>query len=131
MHPTGWRSKYSELKTWLDKYNDHPDAYRIYRLAKRRQPQKVKSPKKPTGEFLNGYGNISNDLIKPRIPFISKGNKHRKNANRLSIQFRRSINKRKTSLAQKLLNNKNTKKSLTRRRKSSIKSRIVSCLLYF
>ena len=113
LHPTGWRSKYNELKTWLDKYNDHPDAYRIYRLAKRRQPQKVKSPKKPIGEFLNGYGNISNDLIKPKIPFISKGNKHRKYANRLSIQFRRSINKRKISHAQNLLNNKKNQSYLS------------------
>ncbi len=120
LHPTGWRSKYSELKIWLKKYNDHPDAYRIYRLAKRRQPQKVKSPTKPTGEFLNGYGNVSNDLIKPRIPFISKGNKYSRNAYRISIQFRKSINKRKTSLAEKLLTNKNTKKYLTRQERAQL-----------
>ena len=29
LHPTGWRSSYRDLKLWLDKYNDHPDAYRI------------------------------------------------------------------------------------------------------
>ena len=40
LHPTGWRSSYRELKLWLDKYNDHPDAYRIERLALKRNPKK-------------------------------------------------------------------------------------------
>ena len=40
LHPTGWRSSFNELKNWLNAYNDHPDAYKIYRLAKRRKPKK-------------------------------------------------------------------------------------------
>ncbi len=131
LHPTGWRSNYNELKTWLHNYNDHPDAYRIYRLAKRRQPQKVKSPKKPTGKFLNGYGNISKDLIKPRIPFISKGNKYRKYAKRISIQFRRSINKRKTILAQKLINNKNNQRYLSRKERAQLRAELSHAYFIF
>ena len=42
LHPTGWRSSYTELKNWLKKYHDHPDAYRIYRLAKKRKPKKIR-----------------------------------------------------------------------------------------
>ena len=45
LHPTGWRSSYHELKQWLEEYNDHPDAYRIYRLAKKRKPKNSKYPK--------------------------------------------------------------------------------------
>ena len=56
LHPTGWRSSYTDLKKWLDKYNDHPDATRISRLAVKRKPNNSKSPKKPTPGFLNGYG---------------------------------------------------------------------------
>ena len=37
LHPTGWRSSYSDLKKWLDKYNDHPDATRITRIALKRK----------------------------------------------------------------------------------------------
>ena len=37
LHPTGWRSSYSDLKNWLDKYNDHPDATRITRIALKRK----------------------------------------------------------------------------------------------
>ena len=51
LHPTGWRSSYKELKNWLNEYHDHPDAYKIYRLALRRKPVKSKSPRKPSGNF--------------------------------------------------------------------------------
>ena len=42
LHPTGWRSSYRDLKLWLDKYNDHPDAYRISWIALKRKPKKFK-----------------------------------------------------------------------------------------
>ena len=48
LHPTGWRSSYTDLKNWLDKYNDHPDATRITRIALKRKPKNSKNPKKPT-----------------------------------------------------------------------------------
>ena len=48
LHPKCYRSKYLELYSWLKKYNDHPQAKRIYRLAVRRMPQGYKSPSKPS-----------------------------------------------------------------------------------
>ena len=45
LHPTGWRSSYKQLKLWLDRYNDHPDAVRIYRIASKRKPKNFKNPK--------------------------------------------------------------------------------------
>ena len=68
LHPTGWRSSYSDLKKWLDKYNDHPDATRITRIALRRKPNNSKSPKKPTPGFLNGYGTYKANILKPKFP---------------------------------------------------------------
>ena len=47
LHPTCYRSKYLELYYWLKKYNDHPQAKRIYRLAVKRMPAGYKSPNKP------------------------------------------------------------------------------------
>src|SRR5262245_25448442 len=38
LHPTAYWSKYAELKAWLDRYADHPDAAKIYALALKRQP---------------------------------------------------------------------------------------------
>jgi len=47
LHPRCYRSKYLELYYWLKKYNDHPQAKRIYRLAVKRMPTGYKSPKMP------------------------------------------------------------------------------------
>lgn len=47
MHPTAYRSKYAELKGWLDIYADHPGASTIYELALRRKPGNWKLPNKP------------------------------------------------------------------------------------
>lgn len=49
MHPTAYRSKYLELKDWMEKYADHPGAKRIYKLAIRRRPHNYKYPQRPRG----------------------------------------------------------------------------------
>ena len=47
LHPTAWRSSYGELSGWLKRYNDHPDASRIFWLAKKRRPSNARAPKAP------------------------------------------------------------------------------------
>jgi len=47
LHPTHYRSKYKELALWLERYADHPDARRIYRLALKRKPSSAASPGRP------------------------------------------------------------------------------------
>ena len=44
MHPTAYRSSYSELKRWMAFYADHPEASKIYALAVRRRPSGESSP---------------------------------------------------------------------------------------
>lgn len=39
MHPAKYRSSFKELRGWLDLYNDHPGAHKIYKLALSRAPQ--------------------------------------------------------------------------------------------
>ncbi len=48
LHPNCYKSKYLELYYWLKKYNDHPQAKRIYKLAIKRMPSGYKSPIKPS-----------------------------------------------------------------------------------
>ena len=48
LHPNCYKSKYLELYYWLKKYNDHPQAKQIYRLAIKRMPEGYKSPTKPS-----------------------------------------------------------------------------------
>lgn len=38
LHPTAYTSNFNELKSWLEKYADHPGASRIYDLAERKRP---------------------------------------------------------------------------------------------
>ncbi len=52
LHPTKYRSKYSELRKWMAKYADHPQARRIHRLAKLRQPKNAKALRGPVVKRL-------------------------------------------------------------------------------
>jgi soluble lytic murein transglycosylase-like protein len=47
LHPNKYRSRYKELKAWMAEYADHPDAQRLYKLARRRQPKNWRAPKPP------------------------------------------------------------------------------------
>ncbi|MDH3919616.1 MAG: hypothetical protein OEU25_15745, partial [Rhodospirillales bacterium] len=47
MHPTAYRSRYKELKRWLDRYADHPGAKAVYDLAVKRRPKNYTWPRKP------------------------------------------------------------------------------------
>ena len=60
MHPTKYRSKYTELKDWLILYSDHPMSDKIWKLADRRKPKNTKSLKKP--EKLNRLAGSGRDF---------------------------------------------------------------------
>ena len=122
LHPTGWRSSYKDLKIWLDKYNDHPDATRISRIALKRKPNNVRSPKAPTKGFLNGYGTFKPNVLKPRFPLSN--NKYSRFSYSTSIKFRRAINKRNIKYAENLLNSKKTKKYLNKRELSQLRAEL-------
>lgn len=47
LHPTHYRSRFRELRDWMAKYADLPDARRIYRLAVRRKPKRARWPRRP------------------------------------------------------------------------------------
>ncbi len=112
LHPKAYRSKYNELKNWLYKYNDHPQATRIYKLAKKRGSKKgLKAPaklKKIQGSSSSykwlrgsGYGHLSS--------------KNRRIVTKKLSYFRRYIRKGYTKSAKRVLNDKTTKKLLTRK----------------
>jgi len=63
LHPKKYRSKYTELKDWIDKYADHPEASRVYRLALKRRPKNWKLPKEPSGIALGGSGHDGRRIV--------------------------------------------------------------------
>ncbi|MBL4836672.1 MAG: lytic transglycosylase domain-containing protein [Kordiimonadaceae bacterium] len=70
MHPTSYRSRYSELAGWLKNYNDHPNAWQVYRLARKRQG-KARAPRKPADTRYPGVTGHS-ALPKPPLPHRRK-----------------------------------------------------------
>ncbi|WP_114089341.1 lytic transglycosylase domain-containing protein [Thalassospira profundimaris] len=61
LHPTAYRSRFSELRDWLAKYADLPEAPRIYKLAMMRRGSAAK-PKSPVGSYLKGAGYDYEDI---------------------------------------------------------------------
>lgn len=67
LHPTAHRSKFKELKPWLEKYADHPDAMRLYKLALHRRPAGAKRPKRPAAKGVIGFSTGEKAYLPPRI----------------------------------------------------------------
>jgi len=69
LHPKCYRSNFFELASWLQRYNDHPQARKIYRLAIKRMPDNYKKPKAPIniiGIKVQQFQNIVNNKYKTR-----------------------------------------------------------------
>jgi len=129
LHPTGWRSSYRELKNWLNEYHDHPDAYKIHRLALRRKPIKSRSPKRPSGDFLNGYGNITKDLVKPTFPLALS--KYKRDSFKISIKTRRAVRRKNLNYVDSLLSSKNTKQKLTFQELAQLRAELAHAYFIF
>src|SRR5262245_55465003 len=56
LHATKYKTRYVELRDWLVKYGDLPQAPRIYALALSRKPAGVKAPTAPTVNAVNYIG---------------------------------------------------------------------------
>ena len=59
LHPKT-RSSYQDLKTWLARYHDHPQAWQIYKLAKKRAPKGagLRKPSISRGASIAQYGDV-------------------------------------------------------------------------
>ena len=103
LHPKCYRSKYLELYSWLKKYNDHPQARRIYRLAVRRMPQGYKSPPQPSKVV-----GIENTILEPKknTKYVSQkklSKNQRKEKKKLINAIKSRVNKGWPTGAVKLL----------------------------
>ena len=84
MHPTAYRSKFVELRDWLESYSDHPDAPRIFKLAMKRKPKNTKNPKSPRIDISGKALPLStNKTVIKKIPKKSLSKKKRIELNSL------------------------------------------------
>ncbi len=131
LHPTAWRSSYKELSSWLSFYNDHPDASRIYWLAKRRKPSKASAPKAPKPGYLNGYGQAGAFGYSPRIPQSNVGRASPTRTASVARSIRRAIRRGWPSGALEIINNPKNKRYLTASEEGRLRGEIAHAYFIF
>ena len=131
LHPTAWRSSYKELSSWLSAYNDHPDASRIYWLAKRRQPVKARAPKAPKPGYLNGYGQAGAYGYRPRIPRKNVGRASPTRTASVARSIRRAIRRGWPSGALDIVNDSKNKRYLTAAEEGQLRGEIAHAYFIF
>ena len=107
LHPTRYRSKYTELAAWLKSYADLPDARRIYKLAMRRKPLRARAPRKPPAKTARPAG-------LPNIIEYSGYRPSRRAERTIIWKVRGMVNRRHLSAAVRYISGRNTRRSLGR-----------------
>jgi len=131
LHPTAWRSSYTELSEWLKSYNDHPDASRIFWLAKRRKPKNTRDPKSPKPGYLNGYGHAGFYSYVPQIPASRAGRAAPSRTANVARQVRRAIRRGWPTGALDVINNPDNKRYLTQSEEGQLRSEIAHAYFIF
>jgi soluble lytic murein transglycosylase-like protein len=112
LHPTAYRSRYKELKRWLDSYADHPDAKRIYDLAVKRRPKNYTWPRKPA-RHRSKYIQRSAATTGAYIPSKRLSRTKRKRARQIKWQVRRYAMRTRLTAAEQLLATREAKRLLS------------------
>ncbi|MEX2451141.1 MAG: lytic transglycosylase domain-containing protein, partial [Rhodospirillales bacterium] len=94
---------------WLDKYADHPQAWRLYKLALSRKPKNWRAPQRPTTGSLNGEA----ALTRLSIPSKNLNRAQRQKATALKRQHRRWIRNGWTKAVKRSLQEKRTRDLLS------------------
>jgi len=131
LHPTAWRSSYKELSGWLKLYNDHPDASRIFWLAKRRKPKNTKDPKSPKPGYLNGYGHAGLYGYLAQIPASRAGRASPSRTANVARQVRRAIRRGWPTGALDVLKDPDNKRYLTTAEEGQLRSEIAHAYFIF
>jgi len=131
LHPNAWRSTYGELSRWLAAYNDHPDASRIYWLAKKRRPKNKAMPKAPKSGYLNGYGLATSSGYRPRIPASNAGRASPRKTRGIALEIRRAIRLGWPSGALQTINAKSNLRYLTKGEEAQLRGEIAHAYFIF
>ncbi len=131
LHPTAWRSSYTELRDWLALYNDHPAASRIKWLADKRRPKGAKYPKAPKKGYLNGVGQSRPQSYRAYIPQSYAGRASPRRTAEIARQIRRSIRRGHPSGALEFLNKKSSLRYLTKLEEGHLRGEIAHAYFIF
>ena len=110
LHPTAYRSKYTELRRWLSSYADHPQARQIYRLAAKRRPSGAAWPAKPKQMSLR----FGPDTRKAQLVPKRRNATERRRVYNIKRKIKRYLGREMPTKALAYLNRKSTLNKLTR-----------------
>lgn len=116
LHPTGYKSKFGELRTWMKKYNDHPEAYRAFSLAMKRKPKKAAQPKRPVYGEEHILALVGEAPPRP-MRFVGE-------QERIARDVRKRIRKGDNAGAVKLLRSANSRRVLSTVKQDTLAARI-------
>ena len=129
MHPTKYRSRYSELKGWLAHYADHPGAARVHKLALRRRPKNYRAPRSPVGP-RSGHG-YADRRPEPHYRSPRKRNAaQRREVRRITSQIRRNVRREILTVSQRYLNRKDVVKLLDTIERDALLTRVAAGWFY-
>ena len=106
MHPNKYRSKYKELKDWMAKYADHPQAHRVYKLALKRRPSNWKYPDKPDLPKISYASYYASEPL----PYRKLTKAQRREVRQLRRQIKRHAGWGKTLAAKRLVESERVRK---------------------
>ena len=126
LHPTAYRSTYEELKAWMAYYADHPEADRIYALAKRKRPRGAAPPLAPLPRKWRDepqaplHPELERDYAKTSRPLLAQ----------IEGRVRHLTKREQASTALKEIENRLKRGSITARQFDRMRSWIAASLYY-
>ncbi len=116
MHPTDYRTNYKELSAWLDRYNDHPEAFRAFALAIKRSPRGAPEPKRPVYGEVHILALVGEAPAKP-MPFIGE-------QERLARQIRALVRKGDNAGALRALRSEQAQRAMSARQQDALAAHV-------
>ena len=121
----------ARLSRHQHQFNDHPDASRIYWLAKRRKGKSQKAPVKPKSGYLNGYGQAGSYGYRPTIPMSTKARASISTTRNIARKVRRSIRRGWPTGAVEVLSSKANKRYLTKQEEAQLRGEVAHAYFIF
>tara|TARA_B100001123_G_scaffold448301_1_gene608711 strand:+ start:38 stop:1783 length:1746 start_codon:yes stop_codon:yes gene_type:complete len=109
LHPKCYRSNFFELSNWLKKYNDLPQAKRIYKLAIRRMPDGYKRPPSPSKVIGIDESSLHKKISKKYKSNLKLTKNQKREKRKLLNAILSRVNKGWPTGAVKLLNQRDVK----------------------
>lgn len=112
LHPTAYRTPFHELRDWLKRHHDHPQAHSLYELAMQRRPSGAGPVHRPTYERAS-LGDLPGGLHDPDTAFEAPRALGRGRAQHALWRVRSNVNRTRLSITEAYLKRANVREVLT------------------